>query len=200
MKLPRSKVQQFLLLAFLPVLCSAIIGFLFYGNHIFYTEYPAFQFLWSAIVASVFYYLLVYLRPRDAYLGLIILLMLTFVTTQSTRAVYVLRDIFYVAAIGAAVLFFFHNITKRGQQFNCLNALTFSGTYAVATIIGGSLDLLIIRTMGLESFNESIATAASTSGFYGVTIGLAVGAGIAIGANIFPTAEEQSAEAVVKEE
>ena len=185
MNLPRSKVQQFLLLAFIPVLFAVILGMIFFGDHIFYTQYPAFQFLWSAVIASLFYHLLVFTRPRDAYLGLIILFILTLVTTQSTRPAYIIRDILYVAAIAAAVLFYKKYVQKPGQAHDFISALTFAGVYAVAAIIGGELNLIVVRAFGFEMFNEGVAYAASTGAFYGTTIGFAVGAGIVVCGNIF---------------
>jgi len=185
MNLPRSKVQQFMLLGLVPVLFSVILGVIFFGDHVFYTQYPAFQFLWSAVVASAFYHLLVYVRQRDAYLGLIIIMMLTFVTTQSTRPIYIMRDILYVAAIAAAVLFYLKFVRKRADANNFISAVTFAGSYAIASILGGSFHLIIIRAFGFEMFSESFAGAASTAAFYGTTIGFAVGAGIMVSGKLF---------------
>ncbi len=112
-----SRVQQFVLRALVPIICSIVLGFIIFQGGVFHRTHGSFQFVWSAVVASVFYHLLVLLRPRDAYLGLILLLMLTFVAARSTRPGYILRDIFYIGEIGAAVLIYFRYF-KQGADLN----------------------------------------------------------------------------------
>ena len=60
-----SRVQQFLLHALVPIVSSVGLGFVFYQDGVFNQQHGSFQFVWSSVVASIFYYLLVFLRPRS---------------------------------------------------------------------------------------------------------------------------------------
>ena len=127
----------------------------------------------------------VFLRSRDAYLGFLVLLMLTFLTTESTRPAFILRDIFYVSAIGASVLIYFHYF-KQGVQSNyAYSAVTLAGIYGVVYIIASEIHLGIIRGFGMENTGNDFVGLAATAAFFGVLIGFAVGAGIMIAQTVF---------------
>jgi hypothetical protein len=175
-----SRVQQFILQSIVPILCSVVIGFVFYQGHVFDRHYGAYQFLWSGVVASVFYYLLVYLGRRDAFLGLLLLFFLTLLTTESTRPAFILRDIFYTGAIGISIFTYFRYF--RGSRVpNYANPpFVLAGLYAVAYIIVAEIHFAIIRGLAMENTGGSAISLASTTAFFGVLIGFGVGAGIAI--------------------
>jgi hypothetical protein len=161
------------------------MGFLFYQDGVFDRTHGSFQFLWSAVVASVFYYLLIFLRPRDAYLGFLLLLILTFVTTQSTRPAFILRDIFYVGAVGVSILIYFKYF-KQGAHLNYgYSAVTLAGIYGMVYIIASEIHLTIIRGLHLEDTGGNFVGIAATTAFFGTLIGFAVGAGITIAHTLF---------------
>jgi len=181
-----SKVQQFIFHALVPIGCSILVGYMFFQDGVFNRLYGSFQFLWSAVVASVFYYLLVYLRPRDAYLGLLVLLLLTFVTTGSTRPAYILRDIFYVAAIGASVLVYFRYFKKGADLHYAYPAVILAGIYGLTYGLSAVVLVAVDQAFILEGMKETMATnAIHNAGGFGLWIGFAVGAGIAIADRMF---------------
>jgi hypothetical protein len=177
-----SKVQLFILHALVPVICSIIIGFIFYQDGIFYPYRGTFQFVWSAVVASVFYYLLVYLRMRDALLGLLVLFLLTLVTTHSTSAVYILRDIFYVAGIGVSMYLYFRYFRQSADSNYAYSAVMIAGIYGLIYGVTVAVLMAFERALALEGAGASMVTEiiTNTSGF-GLWIGFAIGAGITIG-------------------
>lgn len=182
---PESKVVQFILHSLVPILCSIAVGFIFYQDGVFDRTQGAFQFLWSAVVASVFYYLLLFLRSRDAYLGLLLLLMLTFLTTHSTSPVFILRDILYIGAIGASILIYVRYF-KQSEMLNyAYAAVSLAGIYGMMYIITAEIHLAIIRGFGVEYTGGNFGQLAATGAFFGTLIGFAVGAGITIATKLF---------------
>jgi len=180
-----SKVQQFMLYALVPIICSIVLGFVFYQDGVFDRQHGSFQFVWSGVVASLFYYLLAFLRSRDAYLGLFVLLILTFTTTQSTHAAYILRDIFYIAAIGVSILIYFKYFRQSAHINIAYPAITLAGIYAVVYIIASEIHLGILRTFAMEDTGGSFISIASSTAFFGVLIGFAVGSGITFAEKLF---------------
>ncbi len=184
----RSKTEQFILHSIVPVLCTVAVGFVFYQENVFNRLYGAFQFVWSGVVASVFYYLLVYVRLRDAALGAIILLFLTFLTTASTRPAYILRDIFYVGGICVSIFVYFKYFRKDVPLNYARPAFLIAGIYGIVYIIVSEIYLGILRSFAMEDGGGNVVSLASTTAFFGVLIGCAVGSGIALNERFFGAA------------
>lgn len=185
MNMPSSKPVQFILHAIMPVVCSIIVGFILCGTDVFNPNYHTSQFIHTPIIASVFYFLLVLGKPKYAWVGLFILLVLTILMVHSTTAILIARDLFYVAAIGAAVLLYFKYF-KQGAHFNYFYpAVTMAGLYSTAYITTRVIHFVILRSLGFSTVHETVLSVASTPAFYGATIGFAVGGGIAIADKLF---------------
>ena len=176
----RSKVQQFILYALLPVVCSIVIGYVFNRENVFEPHYAAFQFVWSAFVASLFFYLLIFLRSRDAFLGLILLYVLTVLTTRSTQLVFLLRDLVYVGAIGLSIFLYFKYFRQDAVANYAYTPFMLAGIYSVVNIVSTEILLGIHRTFGVDDIRGDILNVASTSAVFGVLIGFAVGCGISL--------------------
>lgn len=188
MAAPRSKIQQFMLLCIAPIICSIAVGYLFEQGNVFNRHYGAFQFLWSAVVATMFYYLLVFLRLRDALLGLILLLFLTFLTTESTRPAFILRDIFYIGGIGLSI-YFYSKYSQRGSAGNdAYPPFLVAGIYAIVSIATSEIHLLVLQALAMETPPMgTMLGLASTSAFFGALIGFAVGCGILLNERLWET-------------
>lgn len=187
MKPPISKPAQFLLHASVPVLCSIVLGYIFFGQGVFNRLHTTFQFVITPVVASVFYFLLVIGSQRNAYAGLIVLFFLTLLTTQSTTAIYIIRDAFYVAAIAIAVLVYFKYF-KQAENINFLyTAITMAGLYAVTYILAQEVHGAILQASGVNTAREAAAGPPAFFAFYGVSIGFAVGSGFTLGDKVFGT-------------
>jgi hypothetical protein len=180
METPASRVQAIIINSILPVLCSIIIGFVIYQFRVFDRQFGAFQFVWTSIVGSVFYYLLVNLRSRDAFAGFLLLLMLTFLTTSSTRLAYILRDIFYVAAIGASIFVYFKYFSQIPIGNYAYPPFMLAGIYAVFYMIASEIHFGILSAFGMEGTGGTVIGLASTTSYFGVLIGFAIGTGIAL--------------------
>jgi hypothetical protein len=180
MKTSRSQVEQFLLQAIVPILCSVIVGFIFNQDNVFDRRFGAFQFVWSGVVASLFFYFLVFVRLRDAVLGFIALAFLTFVTTESTRPAFILRDILYVGGIGLSIFTYFTYFRRNTTGNHAYPPFMLAGIYAVFYILTSEIDLGILRAFAAESTGGNVVSLASTSAYFGVLIGFAVGCGISL--------------------
>lgn len=189
-----SKVQQFLLHALIPALCSIVVGYLFYQDTIFNRLSGYFQFFWSAVVASIFYYLLVYLRLRDALLGLLVLFLFTLVTTGSTRPVFILRDIFYVGAIGASIYIYFRYFRQEAAVHYSLSAFILAGIYGIVYSVAAMVLAAIDKAFALEDMGgKMLMTAINNTGGFGLWIGFAVGAGIMLAEKMYSTRSQRVA-------
>ncbi len=175
-----SLLQRFLLRSLIPVVCSILVGMLFFQMNVFVRTYSSFQYIANAITASLFYNLLISVRRRDAYLGLVILLFLTFATARSNTFQLITRDIFCVAAIAATVVIYVRYYRNRlpGNMF--YPGIVVGGLYGVLYIVASSLQLLILWVTNTGARDMSIRLLAPSTSFWGVTIGFAVGMGIAV--------------------
>jgi hypothetical protein len=185
MTMSGSKVQEFILKSIVPICCSIVVGFVFYQWDVFNRHYVTFQFVWSGVVASVFYYLLIYLRPRDALLGFILLLFFTFLTTGSTRAAFILRDIFYSGGIGLSIFIYFKYFRPVAPPMFAYPAFMLAGIYGVVYIIASEIHLGVLRAFLIEEAGGTILGLATSIAFFGVSIGFAVGCGIGLNEKLF---------------
>jgi hypothetical protein len=180
----RSRVQQFFLQSIVPILCSIAVGYAFHQDRVFDHRHGAFQFVWSAVLASLFYYFLFFLRLRDALLGFILLFLLTFITTESTRPAFILRDIFYVGGIGVSIYLYFTHFHRGSTGNDAYTPLMLAGMYAVVSIIASAIYTGMLRTFAMEDTGGTLVSLASTSAYFGVLIGFAVGCGIRLNERI----------------
>ena len=176
----RSKVQEFIQQCSVPILCSIAFGFFFNQGNVFNRHYPAFQFVMSSIIASLFYYLLIFVRLRDAFIGLILLFILTLPITHSTRLAFILRDIFYITGIGLSVFIYFFHFKKHSPYNYLYPAIMLAIIYTIFYIVTLAFHLAILRTFGLANNAGTLDTIARAGAYYGGLIGFAVGLGIGI--------------------
>lgn len=175
-----SKTAQFLSRTIIPVICSIILGLMLCGAYVFNRYSTAYQFIQTPIIASVFYSLLALGKRRDTYVGLFVLLVLTFVSTQSTTAIFITRDLLYFAAIVVAVYLYFKYFRQSAHINPFYAAITLAGLYATTSVITSEIQLAIIRDADPHSTRESAYSVATVASFYGSAIGFAVGAGITL--------------------
>jgi hypothetical protein len=180
-----SRVQLFLLQCIAPILCSIIVGFIFFQDHIFDRHYGAFQFVWTSVVGSVFYYLLTGGRLRDALAGLVFLFILTFVTTQSTRVVFILRDIFYFGAIAGSIYIFFRYFRRYHAPHLLYIPFMLAGIYSSLYVVTSEVHLAIIRAFIAENPHGTYVSNAETTAFFGLLIGFSLGVGIEVNERLF---------------
>jgi hypothetical protein len=181
-----SKLQQLFLYCVAPIACSIIVGFIFFHGRVPDRHNAAFQFVLTSVIASIFYYLLVLAKPRDAYLGLVLLLLFTLVTTGSTRAAFILRDTLYVGAIGLSMLLYFRYFPRPGHLRYLYPPIVLAVIYGLVNVVASEINLLIISMFSTWSFRDSCLTVASNAISFSVVIGFAVGCGLALNDRFAP--------------
>lgn len=196
----KSRTQQFILHSIVPIICSIGIGFIFYQGDVFNHYHPSFQFVWSAVFVSAFYNLLISIRPRDAYLGLIILSFFTFMTTQSTQPDFILRDILYIAGMGTTVILYVKYFRQSPHVNYLYTTVIFAGLYGILDILTSAIHLLIVRSFTFEITVDTLTSIVSSSAFFGILIGSAMGAGIALADRFFGTTEPAGRETAPNEQ
>jgi hypothetical protein len=175
-----SVAKRLLIDSIIPVLCSVFLGLIFAQDLVFNRHYPAFQFLWSSVVAIVFYNLLNLMKKREAFAGLVVLFFLTLLTTGSYSAQYIIRDIFYIVAIASSVYLYF-SLFRQSQTLHYAYApFLFAGIYGTLYIIASEIHIAIIRGLSLGDTGGNFFSLAEISAFYGVLIGFAIGVGVSI--------------------
>jgi hypothetical protein len=175
-----SRVQLFFLQCIAPIVCSIVLGYVLYQEHVFDRHYGAFQFVWTAIVASTFYYLLTGARLRDALAGLVGLFILTFFTTESTHAAFILRDIFYFAAIAGSVYVYFRYFRRHHVASLFYIPFMFAGIYGSLYVVSSEVHLAILSALNMETTGGNTLSIAEVTAFFGVLIGFPLGLGIEI--------------------
>jgi hypothetical protein len=176
----RSRVQLFFLQCIAPISCSIALGYVLYQDRVFNRHYGPFQFVWTAVIATTFYYLLTGSRHRDALAGLFALFFLTIVTTQSTGVAFILRDIFYFAAITGTVYLFFRYYRRHHVANLLYRPFMIAGIYGSLYVLSSEVHLAMLNAFNIGTTGGTFLSIAGSTAFFGVAIGFALGAGIEI--------------------
>ncbi|MFZ1082428.1 MAG: hypothetical protein WAO19_10940 [Candidatus Kryptoniota bacterium] len=189
---PSKKIQQFLMSSLIPILCSVLVGFVFFPKDIFIPHMAAFQFVVTGIVASLFYNMMIFVESRRAYIGLLFLFMLQLALDGTLRPIIILRDIIYIGGIGIAIIIYVRYIKQNGRSRYFFSAVTLAGLYPLVYIVASEIQLLLVKT-----FSTDPRVLAETEGPYllapgtllTVLIGFSVGVGITLSERFFGTFE-----------
>ena len=183
-----SRSKQLLLYCFAPIACSIVIGLILASGRVFHLHSTAFQFVISSVIASIFYYLLVLARPRDAYLALAFLFLLEIIIARSTRPALIVRDILAVAAIALSMLIYFRYFRHPKHLRYLSPPIVLAVIYGLVNLAASSIDLFIVSMLSAWSFRESFPSIALSAIFFGMVIGFAVGCGLALNDRFAPVA------------
>ena len=148
---------------------------------------------------SLFYNLLRDVRPRDAYAGFCVLAFLTVMTTRSAGSIFLLRDLFYVAAMGASVVLYARYYTQTAIAPTLTSAVTFAGLYGVTSVLATACDVIILKVFTVENTAVTFRQVASSASSFGLLIGFALGAGFDL-AQRFPHPFSSAREELAAEE
>ena len=175
-----SKTVQFVLHVIIPVICSIIIGFMLCGVEIFDQHSITSVFIQTPIIASVFYFLLTLGKPKGTYVGLFVLLVLTFIVDHPTTSVFIFRQLIYFIEIVIAVFLYFKYFRQRANTNYFYTAVTLSGLYATICLTISQVHVSAFKLLGLDDGRITAWTLATHSAFFGAAIGFAVGGGFTI--------------------
>jgi hypothetical protein len=161
------------------ILCSLILGFIFYRWSIFRWNFPSFQIVAFAIVGSLFFFTL-RIHKRNAFALLLVLFVIQAgLLTSSQRFSILLSNLVFYVAIAAALFIFFVTFYRKTAKLRNLHPLVLATlsalAFAVATVIMELIEGGVSMMSGAQML--SIVRFNSTNGFL---VGLGIGLGILI--------------------
>ncbi|MCL5267155.1 MAG: hypothetical protein M1469_03510 [Bacteroidetes bacterium] len=195
------KIQQFLLRSLIPFACCIVVGLIFFPKDIFRPHMAAFQFVDSGIVASLFYNMMVFLKPRRAYVGLLFLYVMQLVLDGPLNPIAVLRDVCYIGGIGVAIVLFIRYFKPNLYTGYLYSAVTLAGLYPLVFIVATEINLVVLKTFGVPLI-PYVAVMVQTSYMFApgvllaLLVGFAAGVGIELSERLVAPTETHMAEAV----
>jgi len=171
-------LERILLLSILPTVCSTAIGFVFFRTSALNIHLPTFEFVHVAVVASVFFYSIVYLGKRNASAVFLLLFLLTLLLTRSTRLMWVVRDFVDTCGIAAAVLLYERIVRESSGRRREYFGFLFSGILGVCCILAWSLQFVFVQYLYRAHEPMKYLSLVYMAGFLGFFVGLGIGIGI----------------------
>jgi hypothetical protein len=169
-----NRVQRIVVHSLISIVCSILIGLIFYQGNVFLRTHYAFQFITAGVIGSVFFNLLRFDNLRDAVAGLFVMFIILSLLTQPSSITFVVRDIVYAASIGAAISLFYTNYFKRAKG----KVLT---PVIIGMLLGGTnlVAIIILLVIGGHSLVTNAGSMLITV-ILGILIGFGIGTGILI--------------------
>ena len=109
------KIYQIIIMTFIGMLGSILIGFIFFNTSIFILTKTNFQFVMAGLYGSLFFSLLEYKNIREQIFVIIIILVLQLIifTGRYVSIAYEIRDIFYLGGLFLSIKFYHLFIKKN---------------------------------------------------------------------------------------
>ena len=126
-------------------------------------------------IGSVFFSILRFGNARDAFAGLFALFIIQFLITRTSSAMFILRDIGFIVAVGTSIYLFFVSYFKKGKGGGILAPVIIGALLGACNLIVTFLLLLVGRHSLVDNFPALVLNAV-----IGILIGLGIGIGILI--------------------
>lgn len=154
------------------LICCMAIGYVFYQSLIFNRHAGAFSFPVYGLVGSIFFYSM-RINIKNAFAALLILFVINSAfITHATRLVYLLRDLFSIGALSAAIYIFHQHFYNKNQKERWLEPLILS--VLIATFI-------LVATLILAIINKVLNVVTLQWIYYIAKLYFLIGLGIGIG-------------------
>jgi hypothetical protein len=173
----KSTVTPIIITVILGTLGSLLIGLAISGTRIFNIHQVVFQYIGSAIIASVFYSMLTFSSRRNAFLILAMLFILFEAIERNFEFFYLLRNVLYFADIAAAVFIYSEFILPKIKELKFGKFLAFTSLYASFGAILGFILTLIHK-------NDTTFAEVVRRGYEDISFQFLIGLGIGLGLEI----------------
>ncbi len=170
-----NRLQRIFTYSLISSMCSILVGIVFYQEHVFVRTHYAFQFITVGLIGSVFFSILRFGNVRDAFAGLFALFIIQFLITRSSSAMFILRDIGFIVAVGTSIYLFFVSYFKKGKGGGILAPVIIGALLGACNLIVTFILLLVGRHSLIDNFPALVLNAV-----IGILIGLGIGTGILI--------------------
>ena len=169
------KIYQIILMTFLGMLGSVLIGFIFFNTSIFIPTRTNFQFTISGFYGALFFSLLEYKSIREQTFGMVIMLLINLIlfTGKFFSIAYLIRDVFYLGGLFLS-LKLYHQFIKRNPQLKYyLRSFALALFYGLINTVCISIVFIINAKVGFPLLDFIYARARD-----GILIGFGIGLGI----------------------
>jgi hypothetical protein len=138
--------------SFISLICCMVIGYIFYKSQIFNRHAGAFSILVYGLIGSIFFYTM-RIDIRNAFAALLVLFVIdSAFITHATRFSYLLRDLFCIGALSAAIYTFYQYFYSKSQNERWLEPLILSALVAAFTLVATLILIVISRGLNVVTF------------------------------------------------
>jgi hypothetical protein len=173
----KSPITPIIITIVLGTLVSILIGLLVSGIRIFNIYQLPFQYVASAIIASVFYAILQFSGRRDAFLVLVMLFVLGEGLERNFEIQNIIKNLLYIASAGITVYIYSEIIMPKISGLKFGKFLTFASLF---TLYG----VLLYFVLFLVHRGERTLADAKKNGVEYISFQFLVGLGIGLGLEI----------------
>ena len=168
---------KIILTTFFGLLGSIIIGLIFYGDTIFFTRNPNFQFITFGFSGSLLFALLEYKSLKEQLLTFLLILIIeqVLITGKYISLGFVIRDILFLVSLFISISIYFRFIKKNSSLKFYFRSSALVAIYGVINAIAAII-VYLINAGGFPPLSFIVFIAR-----YGILIGF----GIAIGIDVY---------------
>ena len=169
------KIYQIILMTFLGMLGSVLIGFIFFNTSIFIPTRTNFQFVMSGFYGALFLSLLEYKSIREQTFGMVIMLLINLIlfTGKFLSMAYLIRDVFYLGGLFLSLILYHQFIKRKPQLKYYLRSFALALFYGLINTVCISIVFIINAKVGFPLLDFIYARARD-----GILIGFGIGLGI----------------------
>jgi hypothetical protein len=147
MSVQANPITEIIIRSLVSVLCCLAVGSIFYQSLIFNYHAGAFSVPMFGFIGSVFFYSL-RVNIKNAFAVLLVLFVMdSALITHATKLTFLLRDLFYIGALSAAIFIFFKYFYNKNEKERWLEPLILSTLVAVFILGAAFLSLIIFNAL-----------------------------------------------------
>jgi hypothetical protein len=129
-----------------------VIGYIFYQSRIFNHRASVFSIPVYGLIGSIFFYSL-RVNVKNALATLLVLFVMnSALITHATRLTYLLRDLFIIGTLSAAIYFFYQYFYNKNPKERWLEPLILSALVATFALVATSILVIINKAINTVTF------------------------------------------------
>lgn len=142
-------IVEIVIRSLISFLCCIMIGYIFYPSQIFNRYASAFSVPVYGLIGSIFFYS-IRVNIKNAFAALLVLFVIdSAFITHATRLTYLLRDLFSIGALSAAIYIFYQYFYNKSQKERWLEPLILSALFTVFTLAAALISVIINKVFNL---------------------------------------------------
>ena len=183
MKSDTQLMREFMQIVLPGIVCSIILGFLFFQSNVLQWSHYAFGFVVFGLIGSIAFGAFRMLSPSRGWATLLLVFVLLEVLAKPGETYLFLRDVLFTMGMGTAIYVFHRLFYTRLANVWTARPLVLASLVAVsATIVTIVQNLLLVAFYRPPAFD--LLSAMSINLMIGFLVGIGLGVGFEIGAKI----------------